>query len=244
LKNDLDQILLRRFASAIPEAIFSSLFPHAQHKQSASIHTELNRKEAPMKELHLNIEEVIGLQVQEIAEWRWRKAEEVPDDPRNLEAAKELERLAAEIAQLNGSALHHRILELTGIVSEQGADDEAIDAIESTEAELCRVGFSGGFRTGAELLEWYRNELEDRLGEKSIDDDDDAEARSTPEAMAAEQAVKAAQQVAAATDRSGISPNRAKSSPNRPRESIDLHLVELTWSARGSFYYRERAHWR
>jgi hypothetical protein len=93
-------------------------------------------------------------------------------------------------------------------------------------------------------LEWYRNELEDRLGEKSIDDDDDAEARSTPEAMAAPQAVKAGQQVAAATDRSGISPNCAKSAPNRPRESIDLHLVELTWNARGSFYYRERAHWR
>jgi hypothetical protein len=139
-----------------------------------------------MKELHLDIEEVIGLQVQEIAEWRWRKVEEFPDDPRNLEAAKELERLGAEIAQLNGSALHHRILELIDIVSEQGADDEAIDTIESTEAELHRVGFSGGFRTGAELLEWYRNELEDRLSE-SIDDVEDAEARSAPEAMASRQ---------------------------------------------------------
>jgi hypothetical protein len=129
-----------------------------------------------MKELHLHIEEVIGLQVQEIAEWRWRKAEEFPDDPRNLEAAKELERLAAEIARLNGSPLHNRILELIDIVSEQGADDEAIDTIESTEAELHRVGFGGGFRTGAELLERYRNELEDRLRE-SIDDVDDAQAR-------------------------------------------------------------------
>jgi hypothetical protein len=131
---------------------------------------------AAMKELHLHIEEVIGLQVQEIAEWRWRKAEEFPDDPRNLEAAKELERLAAEIARLNGSPLHNRILELIDIVSEQGADDEAIDTIESTEAELHRVGFGGGFRTGAELLERYRNELEDRLRE-SIDDVDDAQAR-------------------------------------------------------------------
>jgi hypothetical protein len=147
-----------------------------------------------MKELNLNIEEMIGLQVQEIAEWRWRKAEEFPDDPRNIEAAKELERLAGEIGQLNGSALHHRISELTDIVSEQGADDDAADTIESTEAELRRVGFSVGFRTGAELIEWYLNELDDRLRE-SIDDVDDAEARSTPEAMAAEQAVKAAQQV-------------------------------------------------
>jgi len=51
-----------------------------------------------MKELRLNIEEVIGLQVQEIVEWRWRKAEEFPDDPRNLEAAKELERAKAPAA--------------------------------------------------------------------------------------------------------------------------------------------------
>src|SRR5215469_15054728 len=69
---------------------------------------------AAMKELHLNVEEVIGLQVQQTAEWRWRKAEEFPDDPRHLKAAKELERLAAEIEQLNGSALHNRILELIG----------------------------------------------------------------------------------------------------------------------------------
>jgi hypothetical protein len=82
-----------------------------------------------MKDLHLNIEEVIGLQV--TAEWRWRKAEESPNDPRNLEAA-------------NGSALHNRILELIDIVSEQGAEDEAIDTIESTEAKLHRVGFGGG----------------------------------------------------------------------------------------------------
>jgi hypothetical protein len=85
-------------------------------------------------------------------------------------------------------------LELTDIVSEQGAADEALDTIERTEAKLRRVGFSGGFRTAAELLEWYRNELEDRLLE-STNDVDDAEARSTPEAIAAERALKAAQQV-------------------------------------------------
>src|SRR5262249_54456253 len=56
---------------------------------------------AAMKELYLNVEEVIGLQVQETAEWRWRKAEEFPDDPRNLKAAIELDRLAVEIAQFN-----------------------------------------------------------------------------------------------------------------------------------------------
>jgi hypothetical protein len=120
-----------------------------------------------MKELDLNIEEMTGLQVREIADWRWRKAEEFPDDPRNPEAAKEIERLAAEIAQLNNSALHHRISELIDFVSEQGADDEAI--IERTEAELRRVGFEGAaFRSGAELLTWYRNELENRLLDNEV----------------------------------------------------------------------------
>ena len=122
-----------------------------------------------MKELDLNIEEMTGLQVREIADWQWRKAEEFPDDPRNPEAAKEIERLAAEIAQLNNSALHHRISELIDFVSEQGANDEAIDAIESTEAELRRVGFEGAaFRSGAELLTWYRNELENRLLDNEV----------------------------------------------------------------------------
>ena len=40
------------------------------------------------------------------AYWRRAKAVEFPDDARNLEAARELERLAVEIAALKGSDLH------------------------------------------------------------------------------------------------------------------------------------------
>jgi hypothetical protein len=72
------------------------LLSDAHHKQSATQHRKAKPKgAAAMTAVHLNIEEAIGLQVQEIAEWRWRKAEEFPDDQRNIEAAKELERLAA-----------------------------------------------------------------------------------------------------------------------------------------------------
>jgi hypothetical protein len=40
------------------------------------------------------------------AYWRREKAIEFPDDVRNLEAARELDRLAVEIAALEGSKLH------------------------------------------------------------------------------------------------------------------------------------------
>src|SRR5262249_24557016 len=86
LKNDLDRTLLRRFASAIPEVIFSSLPP------SASIHiAKLNRKERRDERTSSQYREVIGLQIQEIAEWRWGKAEEIPDDPPQLESATKIE---------------------------------------------------------------------------------------------------------------------------------------------------------
>ena len=43
------------------------------------------------------------------AYWRREKAIEFPDDVRNLEAARELDRLAVEIAALEGSKLHAQL---------------------------------------------------------------------------------------------------------------------------------------
>ena len=44
--------------------------------------------------------EIVGDQVLNTAEWRRRKAQKFPEDNRNLEAAKELERLARETENL------------------------------------------------------------------------------------------------------------------------------------------------
>jgi hypothetical protein len=60
---------------------------------------------------HLN--ELIGYNVQGTAEWRLRKAEQFPDDTRNIRAAEELERLAREINGLNGSEVERQIDEGT-----------------------------------------------------------------------------------------------------------------------------------
>ena len=52
----------------------------------------------------------IGYQVEATADWRRRKAEYFPDDERNSSAAKELERLAAEIDQLEGSPVQEQFV--------------------------------------------------------------------------------------------------------------------------------------
>ena len=48
---------------------------------------------------------LIGYQVEVIADWRRRQAEYFPRNDQNMRAAKELERLAAEIEQLEGSSV-------------------------------------------------------------------------------------------------------------------------------------------
>jgi hypothetical protein len=54
------------------------------------------------------INEIIGFQVESTAEWRRHKAEQFLDDRRNLEAAEALDKLAAEVSQLNGSDTHQQ----------------------------------------------------------------------------------------------------------------------------------------
>lgn len=79
------------------------------------------------------------------AEWRRRKAEEHPNDSRNMEAALLLERLAPEIAALNGSEIHSRL---------EGRYDAEI-----VSTALRKVGFQLQPNTGLELLESIDSEL-------------------------------------------------------------------------------------
>ena len=51
---------------------------------------------------------LIGYQVEATADWRRRQAEYFPHDDRNARAAKELERLAVEVDQLEGSSVHEQ----------------------------------------------------------------------------------------------------------------------------------------
>jgi hypothetical protein len=81
------------------------------------------------------------------AYWRREKAVKFPDDPRNLEAARELDRLAAEVAALEGSELH---LRLDKVFEDE---DDGMAAMTVISDMLRQVGFSRWYDTGDELLQ-------------------------------------------------------------------------------------------
>jgi hypothetical protein len=81
------------------------------------------------------------------AYWRREKAIEFPDDVRNLEAARELDRLAVEIAALEGSKLHAQLDKF--FEDEEGG----LIAMPIVSEILRQVGFSRWYDTGEELLQ-------------------------------------------------------------------------------------------
>ena len=96
----------------------------------------------------LNI--TIGYEVQGAAAWRRRKAEEFPDDVRNVRAAEELERLAAEIEALEGSDIHEQIATAQDGINQicDGNGDVWADISATLSAELRSIGFHGSYDTG------------------------------------------------------------------------------------------------
>jgi hypothetical protein len=152
---------------------------------------KLNSKGAAA--MSLNINEIIGFQVESTADWRRAKAQQFPDDGRNLEAAEELDRLANEIAKLEGSDLHRRIVALIDLTNDTaGGDCVYIELNESVSEELRGIGFRGGHESGAALLEWYCEKFESLLREHINSADDDTPSPSLVEQVENNEAVKAA----------------------------------------------------
>lgn len=81
------------------------------------------------------------------AYWRRDRATKFPGDGRNLEAARELDRLAVEIAALEGSELH---AQLDKIFEDEGSGLIAMAIISDM---LRQIGFSRWYATGEELLQ-------------------------------------------------------------------------------------------
>ena len=102
------------------------------------------------------------------AYWRWQKAAQFPDDARNEEAAKELERITNEIALLKGSEIHLQIDEAWQLLKnlmDNERDWSHLDRIiGAVSAELRSIGFHSS-HTGTSLLEWYRDFLCDEAQE-------------------------------------------------------------------------------
>jgi len=81
------------------------------------------------------------------AYWRREKVIEFPDDVRNLEVARELDRLAVEIAALEGSKLHAQLDKL--FEDKEGG----LIAMPIISEILRQVGFPRWYDTGEELLQ-------------------------------------------------------------------------------------------
>ena len=111
------------------------------------------------------LNEMIGYQVLGTAEWRRRKAELFPDDARNIRAAEELERLAAEIEALEGSQIEKQISDAHNSINNACNDngDIWVSITEDVSSELRSIGFHGSFSTGQEVLEYYHDLLNEKL---------------------------------------------------------------------------------
>jgi hypothetical protein len=101
---------------------------------------------------------LIGYQVEVIADWRRRQVEYFPRNDQNMRAAKELERLAAEIEQLEGSSVHDQIR----LATDRLKNDDWFAMSESVYAELRSVGFDSTYESGLRFLEWYCDRLRGR----------------------------------------------------------------------------------
>jgi hypothetical protein len=69
-------------------------------------------------------------QIKSTADWRRTKAEEFPDDDRNLEAAEKLDSLAKEINDLAESDMHRRLEALEAAEAENRLFDTTLEMIE------------------------------------------------------------------------------------------------------------------
>jgi len=101
---------------------------------------------------------LIGYQVEATADWRRRQAEYFPSNDRNRRAAKELERLAAEIEQLEGSSVHEQIR----LATDRLKNEDWFAMSKSVYAELRSVGFDSTYENGLRFLEWYCDRLRGR----------------------------------------------------------------------------------
>ena len=104
---------------------------------------------------------LIGYQVEATADWRRRQAEYFPHDDRNARAAKELERLAAEVHQLEGSSVHEQIR----LATDRLKNEDWFAMSKNVYAELRSVGFDSTHENGLQFLEWYCDRLRGRSAE-------------------------------------------------------------------------------
>jgi restriction system protein len=103
----------------------------------------------------LGMDELVAFNAESTAHWRRQTAERFPEDDRNIPAAERLERLAAELRALEGSALHRQVAHL--------AEADKDGDFSGILSELLRtVGFQWWPASGSEFLEELTSSLTPR----------------------------------------------------------------------------------
>lgn len=95
----------------------------------------------------MDTQQFILMQLEHTADWRRRKAEEFPDDERNIEAAELAEKLAAEL-----KALSPKQEPLRSMDAESEANPDAFDDGTELNRYFGRLGFDHFPESAIELL--------------------------------------------------------------------------------------------
>ena len=100
------------------------------------------------------------------AEWRRRKAEEYPDDQRNLRAAEHLERLVGTVEDVNPE-LWRRMREVEERLNEQPV--EFCDPLLNWENDLLREeGFHNFSETAEDFLRCWIDSAEREIADRQV----------------------------------------------------------------------------
>src|SRR5450759_1572316 len=91
--------------------------------------------------------DLLALELENAASWRFEKSIDWPDDDRNAKAAVLLERLANEVRGLNGSPLHRK---LKGVLEK---DVDYSFALEEENEYRQQIGFHTFPTSGSAYLE-------------------------------------------------------------------------------------------
>ncbi len=106
--------------------------------------------------LMLTMDELVTFQLESAAHWRRNKAEEYPNDRRNIDAAVRLEQLALEVRKLEGTEIHRHLL------GDLGGDDGFFTEVLGVMSRS--VGFSYFPESGEQFVEGIFRALNLRSG--------------------------------------------------------------------------------
>jgi hypothetical protein len=95
---------------------------------------------------------LLALNLECTSEWRRKKAEQYPDDNRNLAAAEKLSELASQVRQLKGSPLHLEFDNFQRQLLDEADNDLLSSYCERENHYISRIGFDSFPDNGEECI--------------------------------------------------------------------------------------------